>query len=211
MKSRKFQKKNQSKTPRLPKVYPSDELSWSYKRWCTIPLPVYTNATSSLYSFNSSTDIRYVSFSGLLTASSSWNYLTNVFRYYTIMALQMRFDPLLSISTESDTNTFPPLCGNLELNIVSPANPVNTTVITSNNAMRHPLSKITSTDKTFITRPNPSSTFNTAMNNKYSTLSQPSSGAIVIGNYLQGTFPASNQCIGILNVNVCILFEGSIA
>jgi hypothetical protein len=184
-------------------------LAWSYDRWHNVQLPVYTDITTDNYSFSVSADQRYLSFSSILGASISFADMRLCFKYYTLMECSLKYDPIILSSQEPVSTALPPFYANVEYNISSPVNPTNSDVISMFDSLIHPMSKFTSTIKNYSHKADPYSTFNTALNNKYSTQVNPNSGSFIIGAGPSVTFPATNIQVGVLNMNFWVHWEGS--
>jgi hypothetical protein len=195
---------------KIPLLYPSDELAWAYTRWFNVENPVYTNATSNNYTLVSGSDVRFASFNSLLGGvSQAFASLGAAFRFFTVLCVELRYDPQLTNENQVSTNPLPVFYANVDDDTTSGGNPTNSQVYTSFNSLRHPITKVTSTNKRYIHKANPYSTFASSMNVKYSTTTSIPTGQFVIGSSPTGTMPTVIQQIGVISFNFCVVFEGS--
>jgi hypothetical protein len=198
---------------KIPPLVEKNQLNRPYIRWCQANVPIYANSLVGIYSFNSVTSVTFLSFQTLLSASTSWTTLTNnstgVFKYYTILEVALEYMPIETSNQQSTSSTLAPIFVNCNYDITTPASPINAAVVQSPASMRCPLTKLTSTIQRYSHKSSPQSTFNTALNVKYPFTVTPTTGQVELATGSGSVVLGVSETVGQLNVNFCMLFEGT--
>jgi hypothetical protein len=192
----------------IPVLMPGNELAWDYTRWHRYIAPLYVRTATNDVSFINSSDTRFISFATVLTGMTSFVTLESAFRYYTILAVELKYEPAVVDQQLTVAGSITPLYVIPEDNKPTPSNPPTASVASSMSSLVHPFTKLTPTSKRYIHRADPYSTFLSVMNTKYFTGNTPVGGQVSIGT---DTFsaPVSNILIGTLLIHLCIKWEGS--
>jgi hypothetical protein len=196
---------------RLESIFGRSELDNPYSRIHKYEASVFTNSTSSNYTFTSGSDIRFIAFSTIWNALNSVGDLIGAFQYYTLTGVTLQYIPIATNVDQALTTFLSPIIANFNDDIASPGNPNNTRMASLISALIHPGTKLVQTIKQFVSPVNIMSQWDTLMNIKHNTSnSTPGQGQLELGQQLTGTFPVTPQLVGVLNVHLHVIWEGPI-
>jgi hypothetical protein len=196
---------------KLESIFGRSELDNPYSRIHKYEGSVYTNSTSSNYTFTSGSDIRFLAFSTIWNSLNSVSDLVGAFQYYTLTGVTLQYIPIATNVDQALTTFLSPIIANFNDNIASPGNPNNVRMASLISALIHPGTKLTQTIKQFVSPVNIMSQWDSLMNIKHNTSnSTPGQGQLELGQQLTGTFPTTPQLVGVLNVHLHVVWEGPI-
>jgi len=164
----------------------------------TAPAIISSDSTSALYTLGSSTDVRFFTFASVLTGSSAFGFLNDVYTEYRIVSASLLATPYMLVS-QTNGGLYPMLYVTCDPEITSSSNPSNSIVIT--DPLAHVFTPVANQPRT-VTFRFPGTGLSTNVWLTGTTIA----GAFYLGNNSSG-FPTGFTAVFDCSFSLCLQFR----